>query len=67
MAATLRSRKVVDDFNDSARQLNEFLGLGLKMPEHVPQQIRELVTEVAAVAPGAARRAMRRNTSATSA
>lgn len=24
-AATLRSRKVVDDFNDSARQLNEFL------------------------------------------
>src|SRR3954469_12033524 len=30
-------------------QLNEFLGLGLKMPEHVPQQIAALVTNARAV------------------
>src|SRR6185436_5728506 len=30
-------------------QLNEFLGLGLKMPEHVPQQIDVLVRHLAAV------------------
>src|SRR6059058_409575 len=27
-------------------QLNEFLGLGLKMPEHVPQQIGALLTNI---------------------
>ncbi len=27
-------------------QVNEFLGLGLKMPEHVPQQIESLVTHL---------------------
>src|SRR3954468_10512261 len=30
-------------------QLNEFLGLGLKMPEHAPQQIAALATHVGAV------------------
>jgi SulP family sulfate permease len=30
-------------------QLNEFLGLGLKMPEHVPQQIRALLTNIRAL------------------
>ena len=30
-------------------QLNEFLGLGLKMPEHAPQQIAALVTNLRAV------------------
>src|SRR5438270_7489131 len=30
-------------------QLDEFLGLGLKMPEHVPQQIGALATNVHAV------------------
>src|SRR3954451_11871241 len=30
-------------------QLNEFLGLGLKMPEHVPQQIAALATHVRTV------------------
>src|SRR4051795_7772898 len=30
-------------------QLNEFLGLGLKMPEHVPQQIGALATNMGAL------------------
>ena len=30
-------------------QLNEFLGLGLKMPEHVPQQITALASHVASI------------------
>src|SRR4051812_11078864 len=30
-------------------QLNEFLGLGLKMPEHVPQQIGALLTNIHAM------------------
>jgi SulP family sulfate permease len=30
-------------------QLNEFLGLGLKMPEHVPQQLTSLATHLANV------------------
>ena len=30
-------------------QLNEFLGLGLKMPEHVPQQVAALATHLRAV------------------
>ena len=29
-------------------QLNEFLGLGLKMPEHVPQQVKALAAQVGA-------------------
>jgi SulP family sulfate permease len=32
-------------------QLNEFLGLGLKMPEHVPQQLTLLATELGNVNP----------------